>query len=200
MSLKNLMNKFWSMLIFGIFCIALGVLIFIYNKFFVTIMMIAAGLGSVVNGLYTLFSIKRWHFDSTTKTLAIIKGILITLLGLAAILVPMFMAQATFTVLVYSFAIGLIISAVVSFQNAATARTFLPGAPIEHFIFDGVVSILVAILLFANPAGLLATFAKVIGIIIAVCGIASIVWAFRLRSLAKNATVIEVKAEVKDAQ
>ncbi len=200
MSLKSLMNKFWAMLVFGILAIALGVLIFIYCGKFVTIMMVASGLGAMYNGLYTLFSIKRWHFDSATKTLAIVKGIIITLLGLAAVLVPMFVAQTAITILVYAFAIGLIFSAVVSFQNAATARTFLPDAPIDHFIFEGVLSILVAILLFANPTAVLTTFAKVIGIVIVVAGVAAIVWAFRLRSLAKNATVVEIKAEVKDAE
>lgn len=199
MSLKSLTKKFWAMLVLGVLAIALGVLIFIYCNSFVTIMMIAAGLGAMSDGLYTLFSIKRWHFDSTTKTLAIVKGLVTTLLGLAAVLVPMFVAQTAITILVYAFAIGLVFSAVVSFQNAATARTFLPGVPIDHFIFEGVISILVAILLFANPTAVLTTFAKIIGIIIAVAGVVSIIWAFRLRKLAKNATVIEVKAEVKDA-
>ena len=200
MSLKSLMNKFWSMLIFGIVAIGIGILICVYSKSFITIMMIAGGLGAMVNGLYTLFSIKRWHFSSATKTLAIVKGIVITLLGLAAVLVPMFVAQTAITILVYAFAIGLIFASFVSFQNAATARSFIPGAPIEHFIFEGVIGLLLAVILFANPTAVLTTFAKVIGIVSIVAGVAFIVWAFRLRHLAKNATIIEVKAEVKDAQ
>ena len=200
MSLKSLMNKFWSMLLFGIVAIVVGVLIFIYHQYFVTIVMIAGGIGAVANGIYTLTSIKRWHFDKSTKTLAIIKGILITLLGLAAILVPMFVAQTAITILVYAFAIGLVFSSIVSFQNAAMARSFLPDAPIEHFIFEGVIGLLLAIILFTNPTAVLTTFAKIVGILVCIAGVASILWAIRLRKLAKNATVIEVKAEVKDAE
>lgn len=199
MSLKNLAKKFWTMLVFGLIVIAVGVLIFIYSEYFVTILMIAAGVGAICDGFYTLFSIKGWRFSSATKTLAILKSIVTILLGLAAVLVPMFVAQTAITILVYAFAIGLIFSAVVSFQNAATARSFLPGIPIDHFIFEGIVSILVAVLLFTNPTAVLTTFAKVIGIVIAVFGFGAIIWAFRLRRIAKNATVIEVKAQVKDA-
>ncbi len=199
MSLKNLAKKFWAMLFFGLIVIAVGVLIFIYSDYFVTILMIAAGVGAICDGFYTLFSIKGWRFSSATKTLAILKSIVTILLGLAAVLVPMFVAQTAITILVYAFAIGLIFSAVVSFQNAATARSFLPGIPIDHFIFEGIVSILVAVLLFTNPTAVLTTFAKVIGIVIAVFGCGAIIWAFRLRRIAKNATIIEVKAQVKDA-
>ena len=199
MSLKSLMNKFWAMLVFGIVAIGLGILIFTHYGSFVTIIMIAAGLGALGNGLYTLFNIKKWHFDKSTKTLAIVKGVVTTLLGLAAVLVPMFVAQTAITILVYAFAIGLVFAAIVSFQNAATARSFVPDAPIDHFIFEGVISLLVAIILFTNPTAVLSTFAKIVGILFVVAGIAAIVWAFRLHSLAKNATVVEVKAEVKDA-
>lgn len=199
MSLKSLAKKFWAMIIFGLMVIAVGVLIFIYSDYFVTILMIASGIGAICDGFYTLFSIKRWHFLATTRALAIMKSIISILLGIAAVLVPMFVAQTAITILVYIFAFGLIFSAIVSFQNAATARSFLPGIPIDHFIFEGIISILIAILLFTNPTAVLTTFAKVIGIVIAVFGFGSIVWAFRLRRLAKNATIVEIDAKVKDA-
>lgn len=199
MALKGYRTKFAATLLIGLLVVGLGILIVTNSNSFIKIMMIASGVGALCNGLYTLFNIKRWHFASTTKTLAIVKGILTTLVGLAAILVPMFVAQTAMTVLVYAFAICLVFSALVAFENAAMARSFIPGISTSHFFVEAVVSILVAIILFAKPTAVLTTFAVVVGIIVSLIGVGTIVWAFRVLHLAKNATVIEVEAKVKDA-
>lgn len=198
--LKGYRAKFVAMLLVGVLVVGLGILIITHSDSFIKIMMIASGIGALCDGLYTLFNIKRWHFASATKTLAIVKGVLTTLVGLAAILVPMFVAQTAMTVLVYAFAICLVFSAFVSFENAAMARSFIPGISTSHFFVEAVVSILVAIILFAKPTAVLTTFAVVVGVIVALLGVGVFVWAFRFLKLAKNATIIEVEATVKDAE
>lgn len=200
MALKGYKSKFAIMLLIGVLVIGIGALIVTHSESFIKIMMIASGLGTLCDGLYTLFSVRRWHFASTTKTLAIIKGLVSTLIGLAAILVPIFVAETAMTILVYSFAVCLVFSAVVSFQNAAMARSFIPGIPTGHFYAEAIVSLLVAIILFAKPTEVLTTFAIVVGIVVIISGVGVIIWAFRLLKLAKNATVIEINASVKDAK
>lgn len=199
MSLKGFRTKFIAMFLVGLLVIGVGVLIITHSGSFIKIMMIASGVGALCDGLYTLFSIKRWHFLSATKTLAIIKGLDTTLIGLVAILVPIFDVGTAMTVVVYAFAISLVFSAVVSFQNAAMARTFIPGISTSHFFIEAIVSLLVAIIFFAKPTDVLTTFGIVVGILTILAGIGTIVWAFRLLKLAKNATVIEVNAKVKEA-
>lgn len=199
MALKDYRLKFAATLVIGILVVALGILIVTNSNSFIKIMMIASGIGAMCNGLYTLFNVKRWHFASATKTLAIVKGVLTTLIGLAAILVPMFVAQTAMTVLVYAFAVCLLFSAFVAFENAAMARSFVPDADTGHFFVEATVSILVAVILFAKPTAVLTTLAVVVGIIIALLGVGTIVWAFRALHIAKNATVIEVQAQIKDA-
>lgn len=200
MALKGYRAKFAAMILVGVLVIGLGILIVTHSNSFIKIMMIASGIGALCDGLYTLFSVKRWHFASVTKTLAITKGVLTTLIGLAAVLVSIFAQEAAMAVVVYSFAVCLVFSAVVSFENAAMARSFIPGISTSHFFVEAVVSLLVAIILFARPTEVLNTFAVVVGVAVSLFGVGVIVWAFRLLKLAKNATVIEVEAKVKDAE
>lgn len=200
MALKGYRTKFAAMLLVGVLMLGLGILIVAKSDSFIKIMMIASGVGFLCDGLYTLFNIRRWHFASTTKTIAIVKGVVATLIGLAAILVPMFVAQTAMTVLVYAFAICLVFSAVVAFQNAAMARSFIPGVSIGHFIVEAAVSLLVAIILFAKPTAVLTTFAVVVGIVVALFGAGLSAWAFRFLKLSKNAAVVEVEAKVTDAE
>lgn len=163
-------------LLIGAVALAIGIIILNHANAFLKIIMIAAGIGSLVDGLYTLVGVKKWKFTSTTKTLSTIKGMESTLIGFAAIIMGIFAANEAFTVMVYIFAIGLIFSAVVSIQNASVAGEFDIKDMRGHFMAEAVIQILIAIILFFKPVETLELIVKVLAIAFIVIGSLSVVF------------------------
>ena len=119
MKLKN--SGIAKFIIAGAAALAVGILVMNHTDALIKIVMIAAGIGACVDGFYTIMGIKKWNFTEKTKTLATIKGYESMVLGLAAILIAIFAADTAITVMVWIFAIGLLFSAVVAFENATVA-------------------------------------------------------------------------------
>lgn len=163
-------------LLIGAVALAIGIIIINHANAFLKIIMIAAGIGSLVDGLYTLVGVKKWKFTSTTKTLTTIKGMESTLIGFAAIIMGIFAANEAFTVMVYIFAIGLIFSAVVSIQNASVAGEFDIKDMRGHFMAEAVIQILIAIILFFKPVETLELIVKILAIAFIVIGSLSVVF------------------------
>lgn len=168
MTLKN--KGLIKMIIFGAAALAVGILILNHTDALIKIVMIAAGIGACVDGFYTLAGMKKWKFSDTTKTLATIKGYESMILGIAAILIAIFAADAAITVMVYIFAIGLLFSAVVAFQNVAVAGKFEIEDMRSHFMVEGIIELLVAIILFFKPVDTVYTLVKILAIGLIVIG------------------------------
>lgn len=191
-------RKFIRLLVIGIVAILAGSLVMNHSDALLKIVMVLAGLAALADGIYTLVGVRRWEFTSTTRTLSMIKGFESVAIGVAAIVIAIFL-EAAVTVMVYIFAAGLIFSAVVSFQNALVGKKFEIQDLRSRFMVEGIISLLVAIILICNPVGALLTIVKVIGIVIIVVGalfIASAVIGKIKASKVKG----EVSAEVGEAE
>lgn len=189
-----------KMLLAGAVILVVGILVITHTDSFMKIVMIAAGIGAFLDGLYTLNGMKKWKYTETTRTLTMIKGIESVAIGCAAVIVALFAAEAALTIMVYIFAIGLVFSAVVAFENAATASKFDIVDLRTHFIVEGVISALVAIILFFRPVDTLYRVVRILAVVFIAIGgaivIASVVAFFSNRS--GKATVIVEEAEVID--
>lgn len=183
-------------LLIGAVALAIGIIIINHANAFLKIIMIAAGIGSLVDGLYTLVGVKKWKFASTTKTLTTIKGMESTLIGFAAIIMGIFAANEAFTVMVYIFAIGLIFSAVVSIQNASVAGEFDIKDMRGHFMAEAVIQILIAIILFFKPVETLELIVKVLAIAFIVIGSLSVVFSLIVMFTKSKKTAEVGEAEV----
>ena len=168
MTIKN--KGLIKMMLFGAAALAVGILILNHTDALIQIVMIAAGIGACVDGFYTLAGMKKWKFSDTTKTLATIKGYESMVLGIAAILIAIFAADTAITVMVYIFAIGLLFSAVVAFQNATVAGKFEIEEMRSHFFVEGIIELLVAIILFFKPVDTVYTLVKILAIGLIVIG------------------------------
>ena len=160
----------FNMVLIGAVALVAGILILNNTGSFLKIVMIGAGIGAVIDGIYTLVGIKKWKYTDLTKRLAVIKGVESLVVGIAAILVAIFAADAALTVMVYIFAIGLVYSSVVAFQNAAMVAKFDIPDMKAHFIVEGVIGILVAILLFFKPVDTLVKVIQVLAIVAIIAG------------------------------
>lgn len=168
MKLKNI--GITKLIIFGIAALVVGILILNHTGAIIKIVMIAAGIGACVDGIYTIMGMKKWNFSETTKTLATVKGYESIVLGIAAILVAIFAADTAITVMVYIFAIGLVFSAVVAFQNAAMSGKYEIQEMRNHFLIEGVIEALVAIILFFKPVETMHTVVKILAVGLIVIG------------------------------
>ena len=153
-----------KMLLLGITAIAVGILIMSNTESFLKIIMISAGIGALVDGFYTLIGVRRWSFTDLTRRLAMIKGFESVVIGIAAVVFALFAAESAITVIVYIFAIGLVFSAVVSFQNAAVTKSFDIVEMKSHFVIEGVIQLLMALLLFFKPVDTLYKVVQILSV------------------------------------
>ncbi|MBP5162841.1 MAG: DUF308 domain-containing protein [Spirochaetales bacterium] len=195
MDIKN--KGLIKMIITGIVILSVGIIVINHTDSFLKIVMIAAGIGAFVDGLYTLNGMKKWKYTETTKNLATIKGIESIAIGVAAVLIAIFAADAALTVMVYIFAAGLVFSAIVAFQNAATAKKFEIADMRTHFLVEGVITLLIAILLFFKPVETLVKVVQILAIIFIVAGGIMIVVA--AIAIFKKPETVEVVVETKVA-
>lgn len=139
------------LLLIGAALLVLGILSLNHPTAFITILIIALGVAAVVDGAYTLIGINKWNFTDKTRTLTLIKGGETLAIGLAAVLVSIFAADAAVTIIVYIFAVGLSFSAVVALQNATMAEKYGIPEKRSRFMIEGVIELIFAIILFCNP-------------------------------------------------
>ena len=168
MKLKN--SGIAKFIIVGIVALAVGILVMNHTDALIKIVMIAAGIGACVDGFYTIMGIKKWNFTEKTKTLATIKGYESMVLGLAAILIAIFAADTAITVMVWIFAIGLLFSAVVAFENASVSGKTGVEDMRKHFLVEGVIELLVAIILFFKPVDTMYTLIRILAVILIIAG------------------------------
>ena len=168
MKLKN--SGIAKFIIAGVVALAVGILVMNHTDALIKIVMIAAGIGACVDGFYTIMGIKKWNFTEKTKTLATIKGYESMVLGLAAILIAIFAADTAITVMVWIFAIGLLFSAVVAFENASVSGKTGVEDMRKHFLVEGVIELLVAIILFFKPVDTMYTLIRILAVILIIAG------------------------------
>ena len=168
MKLKN--SGIAKFIIVGIAALAVGILVMNHTDALIKIVMIAAGIGACVDGFYTIMGIKKWNFTEKTKTLATIKGYESMVLGLAAIVIAIFAADTAITVMVWIFAIGLLFSAVVAFENASVSGKTGVEDMRKHFLVEGVIELLVAIILFFKPVDTMYTLIRILAVILIIAG------------------------------
>ncbi|MBO4409178.1 MAG: DUF308 domain-containing protein [Spirochaetales bacterium] len=197
--MKDYIKSAIKMVIAGAIAIIIGVLLMNNAGSFLKIIMIAAGIGALYDGIYTLVMLSKFKYTDTTKTLTTIKAVESCVIGLAAVLVAIFAAEEALTVMVWIFAAGLVFSAVVAFQNAVVAGKFGADEKRNRFIVEGVITLLIAIILFFKPVDTLVTIVKILAIAFIVIGalfIAGAVIAIIRKTKKTDDGAVETEAEV----
>ena len=163
-------KKLVVMILMGLVVLTVGILIINNTGAVIKILMVVAGLGACVDGVYTLIGVKKWNLSDTTRTLTLVKGFESFVLGLAAVLIALFAAETAITVMVYILAVSLLYSSFVAFQNSAVAGSFGISEKRKSFIIEGVIELLLAIILFFKPVETVNTIVQVFSIILIVVG------------------------------
>lgn len=190
--LKNIFKGSILPFVYGALLIILGILIIVFPAFWVKLFVVVFGICSIAYGIYTLLPLKDLE-SSQYKTMSIVKGLVNILFGILSVIIPIAVAKTTWKVIVYIFAVELILSSAVGFY--LTSIVSLDGKDRKRAIFENVFMLLAAIILFLiSPEKLGNVIIRIIGVCTILVGIVFIV--IRLTSK-KDIVVTDV--EVRDA-
>lgn len=176
-------TKLISTLFIAVVLLAAGILVIVYNDAFLKVLAICTGIISVYYGARALFSIPKWKIQGVSRTLGLIKGILLTVFGVFAIISPLVAAETVFSVVMYILAADLAFSAFVSIENAIAVKKLSSEFSVKGLLLEAGLSLVIAIILFTSPAAILTTAVKVIGGILIGIGAGLAFWQIRLASL-----------------
>lgn len=177
--------------VYGALLIILGILIIVVPSFWVKLFVVVFGICSVAYGIYSLLPLKDLE-SSQYKTMSIIKGLVNILFGILSVIIPIAVAKTTWKVIVYIFAVELILSSLVGFY--LTSIVSLEGKDRKRAIFENVFMFLAAIILFLiSPEKLGTVIIRIIGLCTILVGIVFVV----IRLISKKDIVV-ANVEVRD--
>lgn len=199
---ESLKAHWWLTLLAGILIIALGCYMLFATASFVNLAVKIMGVLAIISGIVTLVELNSYSFGVYSKGATIFKGVLGIIVGIVVLFLPLLTAKVTWIVLLYIIGIQLAISAIIAFWDAFALRK--SGFALSGLVMEGVLSLVFALLMFLFPQSIGRMLVKIVGAVVAAGGIGCIVWAFRIRSVAKHIdktvskTYISGEAEVID--
>lgn len=162
------MKRFY--LFSGILAAILGLLIIIFPAFWIKLVVIVIGLAAILYGIYSLKVTKPIYDDSYYKRSILIKSIISIVAGLTAVLFPLALGNAAWTIMTWILIIYLLISAAIGFYAAALLKD--SGLDRKRYIIENLLLLAIAVLLILiSPRTLGAAIVRLIGIISLVAGI-----------------------------
>lgn len=187
MDLKQYKNWFIGGLI-----ILAGLLLLIGSKFCIKVMVIAMGVGAVVDGVYSLINEKNIFEDKVFQTSIMVKSIVSIVIGVMAVIFPLAIAGAAWGVMTYLLAIFLVVSAVCGFFASSKLKDM--DVDRKQLIRENSICLLAAVLLFLiGPEKLGIAIVRIAGFVAILAGVIYIVFQIR-----EKKSIIVVNAEVKD--
>lgn len=190
--LKNIFKGSILPFVYGALLIILGILITVVPAFWVKLFVVVFGICSIAYGIYTLLPLKDLE-SSQYKTMSIVKGLVNILFGILSVIIPIAVAKTTWKVIVYIFAVELILSSAAGFY--LTSIVSLDGKDRKRTIFENVFMLFAAIILFLiSPDKLGTAIIRIVGVCTILVGIVFVV--IRLTS---KKDIVVTNVEVRDA-
>lgn len=147
----------------------LGLLIMIFPAFWVKVVVVLLGLGSIAYGVYSFKVTKSVFENSVYERTLLIKSIVSIVVGLLAVILPLAVANAMWTIMLYILAIYLVVAAVLGFYSVSLLKD--SGIDRKKFIFENLGLLIGAVVLFIIPSKNLGTFiVRLIGLAVLVLG------------------------------
>ena len=182
------MNK--NNIVIGSILAVAGLLMVIIPHQCVKAVVIMLGFGSAANGVYTLVYTRKLVPDISFQYVIISRAMMSIVVGLLAFLLPLTVAKAMWTAMIYVLAVyllvyaGMVLYAVGLLKNAHIER--------RQFVLDAFIAFAAAIAMFIIPAKIGIAFVRLSGAALILAGAAYILYAWR------NRPAEQVEAEVID--
>ncbi len=177
----------------GSLVVALGIFVMFQQESFLRFFVILLGLFAVISSTVQLIGLSAYRLNPFFHRTTLIRTIVSIIVGLFVIIVPLTAAKISWTLLLYTIATVLGLSAVISLLDALLATK--AGRLRLGLLGDGLFSLAVSILLFAFPQEIGTIVIKVVGILIILFGLLVIVIASRGRAYAKRVQQHTIEGE-----
>lgn len=154
----------------------IGLVMLIWPAFCIKIVVVLAGLATIINGIYNLINFYNFCDDKIYKKSLLIRCISSIIIGTIAVLFPIVLMKsftAIWTVITYVLAIFFILYAGVSIFSVSMMQNVDKDLK-KRITQESMIYLLIAIILFVIPIG------SVIATIIRIAGIAAIVFGLLL--------------------
>lgn len=179
----------------GILAVILGLMIIIFPAFWIKLIVTVLGLGAVAYGIYNLKFTKDLFDDERYKKIILIKSIVSIVAGVLAVLFPLALGNAAWTVMSVVLIIYLIGAAAIGFYSVS----LLKNADInrKRYIFENLILLGIAVvLILISPQNLGIAIIRLVGIVVLAGG--AILTAYEL--ITKNKEIVVAEVEIKDEE
>lgn len=182
--------KKWN-LYSGIILALIGLFVIIFPAFWVKVVVILLGVGSVAYGIYGIKYTKAIFENTMYERTILIRSIASIVIGVMAVLFPLAIGNAAWSVMIWILIIYLILSAVLGFYAAALLKD--TGIERKRYFLENLGLLAIAVvLILIGPTNLGTAILRLIGIAALLVGAGIIVYEFISK---KNVEVVEVNTE-----
>jgi uncharacterized membrane protein HdeD (DUF308 family) len=185
----------FAYIFFGVLLIALGVFMMIREDLVKQILVIALGLSALMSSIVSLVTLKRFHFSRFSFSSTLFKGITGIIIGVLAVVLPLFASESVWNVIMYILASQFVISSFVLYSDSLVLRkTAFASRPL---VIEATISLVLALLLFIFPRESANLFILLLAIIVMVVGLTFILLGYFYSRVPKNVEV-SIKGEMED--
>ncbi|HLW22664.1 MAG TPA: DUF308 domain-containing protein [Sphaerochaetaceae bacterium] len=179
-------------LLIAIAIVALGIFIMVREDMFKQIFVMALGLVAIVTGITSLATMNRYSFGKFNQGTTLVKGVLGLIIGVLAVIMPLATGEAVWTIIIYLLAAQMLIAAIVMLTDSIAVRS--AGFPAAPLVTEGLISLVLAVILFVFPRDVANLLVTILGITIIVVGVTLGLLAILFRNRG-NATIEGVEVE-----
>lgn len=159
----------------GILLAVLGLLLIIFPAFWVKLVVILLGIGSIGYGIYSLKYTKSLYKNTHYERSILIKSIISIAIGFLVVVFPLFFAKAAWTVMMWILIIYLIATAVLGFYAASLLKD--TGIERKRYFIENIILLVIAIaLILLSPAALGKVIIRIVGIASMVLGLGLVIY------------------------
>ncbi|MFA5571046.1 MAG: DUF308 domain-containing protein [Sphaerochaetaceae bacterium] len=187
-------TRWITYLLIAILILIAGVFVLIRQDLFKQIFVISLGVAAVIVSVVSLIMLGRYAFTPFYYRSTLMKGVLGLIVGVLAIVMPLSTAETIWTIILYILAAQLVLGALISFVDVIALRKL--GYKSSYHIWEGVISLVIAVVLFIFPQELATMLVTIVGLIIIVIGLTlaliAILWLRKLPvEIQGESTIIE---------
>ena len=178
----------------GILLAVLGLLLIIFPTFWVKLVVILLGIGSIGYGIYSLKYTKSLYKDTYYERSILIKSILSIAIGFLVVVFPLFFAKAAWTVMMWILIMYLIATAVLGFYAASLLKD--TGIERKRYFIENIILLVIAIaLILLSPEALGKVIIRIVGIASMVLGLGLVIYDLASK---KDVTVVSEYVDTTD--
>ena len=172
----------------GALIAVIGLILLVAPEASIKVVVILLGAGAIINGLYDLIKMRQFSEDNAFHIAVIVRGIASIVVGLVALSLPLAFfnaAQTVVRVLLYVLGVYLVLTAGMEFflmlklpEDSVVKKTF---------IYEGLGTLAVGIILFLLPANFGVIIVRILGILLIAGGLVYMFFVWKSRPIVVEA-------------